>query len=418
MTATATTPRRVQADFGDTSLYNRSYIKLFYNHSEFLHMVGGAGSGKSRFAAQKEIVESFEPTRARRKTLVVRKVANTLKDSCYSELKTVIYEWGMDRHFAISKSPLGIINTSTGVEFLFRGFDDPEKIKSVTGVDRVWYEETTESDSRNELDQLRLRLRGFENVQITLTYNPINIHHYLNTEYHEKSDPRHYIHRSTYRDNEKLTALDPTYGQYIESTKHTNPAYYKVYGLGEWGQNLEGLIYPTYETIADFVGDVQFYGLDFGFNDPCALIAGRTLDIIGQPKKDYIVKELLYETGHTSATLIQRFNALGIKRNIKMVCDNSRPEMIADLRKAGYNAVGCNKYPGSVRDGINAVKKYNLRIVAGSKNLFREIQNFVWNDKDGKLQEEPMPNQVEHLMDAKRYGLEAVRRRPGKLYGA
>jgi phage terminase large subunit len=416
MTATATV-RKVKADFSDTGLYNRSYIPLFYNRAEFLHLVGGAGSGKSRFEAQKEIVESFEPARKRRKTLVVRKVANTLKDSCYSELKTVIYEWNLDNKFEISKSPLGIINTITGVEFLFRGFDDPEKIKSVTGVDRVWYEETTESDSKNELDQLRLRLRGFDNVQITLSYNPININHYLNTEYHEKTDPRHYIHRSTYRDNEKLTALDPTYGQYIESTKETNPAYYKVYGLGEWGQNLEGLIYPDYDTIGEFPGDVQFYGLDFGFNDPCALIAGRILDIQGQAKKDYVVKEMLYETGHTSATLIARFQSLGIRKNIKMVCDNARPEMIADLKRAGHNAVPCNKYPGSVRDGINEVKKYNIKIVAGSKNMFREIQNYVWNDKEGKLQEEPMPNQVDHLCDAKRYGLESVKRTAGILRG-
>src|SRR3954471_8783949 len=121
MTATAAV-RKVKADFSDLALYNRSYVPLFENRAEFLHLVGGAGSGKSRFEAQREIVESFEPKRSRRKTLVVRKVANTLKDSCYSELKTVIYEWGLDAKFEISKSPLGLVNTLTGVEFLFRGF--------------------------------------------------------------------------------------------------------------------------------------------------------------------------------------------------------------------------------------------------------------------------------------------------------
>src|SRR3954463_487502 len=98
---------KVKADFSDPQLYNRKYIPLFYNQSEFLHLVGGAGSGKSRFEAQREIVESYEPARKKRKTLVVRKVFNTLKDSCYSELKTTIYEWGRERDFDISKSPLG-----------------------------------------------------------------------------------------------------------------------------------------------------------------------------------------------------------------------------------------------------------------------------------------------------------------------
>ncbi len=137
------------------------------NKAEFLHLCGGAGSGKSRFAAQKEIAFSY--ARSRRKTLVVRKVFNTLKDSCYSELKSVIYQWGVQDDFEILKNPLSITNKVTGVEFIFRGFDDPEKIKSVTGVDRVWYEEVTESGNRDELDQLRLRLRGFDEVQITLT---------------------------------------------------------------------------------------------------------------------------------------------------------------------------------------------------------------------------------------------------------
>jgi phage terminase large subunit len=415
MTAQAPALERV-FNFANPKLYNTAYIPLFKEKAEFLHLFGSAGSGKSVFAAQREIVKSFRPERRNRKTLVVRKVSNTLKDSCYSELKSVIYDWNLDDCFEILKSPLSITNKVSNVEFLFKGMDDKEKIKSIKGVDRIWYEETTESDEQSEIQQLRLRMRGFPQVQLTLSYNPINVNHWLNTEIHEKQPVGHVIFKTTYRDNEKMLAADPFYGPYIESLKDTNPNYYKVYGLGEWGQNLEGLIYPDYDTIAEFPGDVQFYGLDFGFNDPCALIAGRILDIPNQPKKDYIVQELLYETGHTSATLIQRFIALGVKRNIKIVCDNSRPEMIADLKKAGYNAVPCSKYSGSVRDGINEVKKYAIKIVAGSKNLFREIQNYIWNDKDGKLQEEPMPNQVEHLMDAKRYGLEAVKKATGRFY--
>lgn len=381
--------------------FNSAYRPLMDNKAEFLHFCGGAGSGKSRFVAQKEVLKSF--TRTNRKTLVVRKIFNTLKDSCYSELKTVIYDFGLEDNFTILRNPLSIINNRTNVEFLFRGFDDPEKIKSVTGVDRVWYEETTESDNKDELDQLRLRLRGFDEVQITLSYNPINVFHYLNQEYHEKGDPRHYVHRSTYRDNEKLLALDPDYGPYIESTKETNPAYYKVYGLGEWGQNLEGLVYPEYKQ-SDTMPDVQFYGLDFGHNDPNALVECAVVDAL--PKKELFVRELLYRSHMDSNELIETMKAEKVSQRLPIICDNARPEMIESLRKAGFNAKPCEKYKGSVLDGINRVKTFTIRPVTGSKNLFREIQNYSWLEKDGHFHDDEPKDAINHLMDAMRYASE------------
>jgi len=383
--------------------FNRSYLPLMDSSAEFLHFCGGAGSGKSRFVAQREVLKSY--ARRDRKTLVVRKVFNTLKDSCYSELKAVIYAWGLESHFTILKNPLSIVNAVTNVEFLFRGFDDPEKIKSVTGVDRVWYEEATESDSKDELTQLRLRLRGFDKVQITLTYNPINIFHYLNTEYHEQHDPRHFIHKSTYHDNEKLLAVDPSYGEYIESTKETNPAYYKVYGLGEWGQNLEGLVYPAYETVTE-MPTVQFYGLDFGYNDPTALTAHAVADTYESDKKDFYWKEVIYESHLTSAMLIQRMKDAGVNPRLPIIADSARPEMIEDIRKAGFNVKACEKYKGSVLDGINRVKNFNIKIVAGSKNVFREIQNYSWKEKDGRFHDDEPVDAVNHAMDAGRYASE------------
>lgn len=389
----------------DAACFNKAYIPLLHNKAEFLHLFGGAGSGKSRFEAQKEIALSFESRRQRRKTIVARKVFNTLKDSCYAELKTVIYEFDLEKYFDISKSPLGMINKQTRVEFLFKGFDDPEKIKSITGADRAWYEETTESDSKNEIDQLRLRLRGFDEIQITLTYNPINVYHWLNTEVHEAGLAGHFLHKTTYRDNDKLTALDPSYGEYIESTKDSNPAYYKVYGLGEWGQNTEGLVYPEYKEAKE-MPDVQFYGLDFGFNDPTALVGCSVADNFESKKKDFFIRELVYETHLTSSALISRMNQLEVSKRLPIICDSARPEMIEDLRRAGFNAKPCEKYKGSVLDGINRVKTFNIRPVVGSKNLFREIQNYSWLEKDGRFMDDEPKDAINHLCDAFRYASE------------
>jgi phage terminase large subunit len=149
---------------------------------------------------------------------------------------------------------------------------------------------------------------------------------------------------------------------YLQSLKTLDYKRYLVDALGNWGASFEGLIYPEFTSVQE-MPEIEFYGLDFGYNDPCALVGQSIQDTPNQPKKDLFVKELLYESGHTSTTLIKRFEQLGIKKNLTMVCDNSRPEMIVDLVKAGYRAVACEKYKGSIVDGINEVKKYNLKII-------------------------------------------------------
>ncbi len=419
-------PAKIEIDFSDESLFNRAFIPLLDDDSEFLHLYGSAGSGKSRFACQKEIIESFEPSRRGRKTLCVRQFFNTLQHSLYAELKTVIYEWGFEDHFNILKSPLQITNKLTGVTFIFAGLDDVEKVKSISGVDRILVEEATELLSRKVLDQLRLRLRGFDRVQITLCYNPVDEFHWLNTEIHQQRPYGHTFFHSTYRDNEQLLAIDPSYAAFIESTKDTNPNYYRVYGLGLWGQVVEGLVYTDYRTGVEFPqgpvrltenaagapitgvpyyvqgDDIHFYGLDFGFSDPTALIAGHVRD--ASPKKELIVKELLYQPGLDAPAMVEKFKEIGVRKDVQIIADSARPEMIESLKKAGYRIAGSEKGPGSVLTGINRIRKYSLLIAAGSKNIVKEISNYQKNQIQGIWVEEPAKNQIEHLLDALRYG--------------
>src|SRR5215831_13767708 len=111
--------------------FNAKYIPLFRRKDRFIHLFGSAGSGKSVFACQKEIILSFAKWRkGGRKTLVVRKVARTLAESVYSQLVATVYDFGWDQYFTILKSPPLIINKHTGVRFIFFGLDNAEKLKS------------------------------------------------------------------------------------------------------------------------------------------------------------------------------------------------------------------------------------------------------------------------------------------------
>lgn len=384
----------------DPSLFNPAYIPLLYENTPFLHLFGSAGSGKSVFAAQKEIVYSY--LRTNRNTLVLRQVASTLKNSIYAELIAAYTDMGLEADFDPLKSPLQITNKTTGVQFIFAGLDDVEKLKSIRNIDRILIEEATELESPEILDQLRLRVRGFKQKQITLCYNPINKFHWLNTEIHEKLPEKHRIFKSTYRDNLKLLEKDPEYGEYIESLKFSNPNYYKVYGLGEWGQNVEGLIWPDYQVVKA-MPIPQFYGLDIGYTDPCALVEGAIEDAPNQTKKNLYLHERLYMSHLNDNELIEQLKARGINKDLPMYCDNAAPATIKSLQRAGYYAIGAPKGRDSVVASIKQVLEYDIKILAGSKELLKEISNWSWQqNKDKKWIDEPQPG-ADHLMSATRY---------------
>ncbi|HXG83184.1 MAG TPA: PBSX family phage terminase large subunit [Pyrinomonadaceae bacterium] len=405
MTATPNI-RRMQFDFSNPDLFNRAYVHLFDNKSRFIHLFGSAGSGKSVFGCQKEVVQSFDSKRSNRKTLVVRKFYNTLVNSVYAQIKSIIYGWGYEQYFEITRSPLSITNNITNVQFIFAGLDDVEKIKSIQGVDRILIEEATELSNRNELEQLSLRLRGFSEVQITLMYNPINVFHWLSTDFHQTIPADHSILKTTYKDNR---FLDVEYIKTLENLQLTNPNFYRVYALGEWGQNSEGLIYPDYETVA-VMPEAQFYGLDFGHNHPTAMTVGAVADNFESAKEDYFIEELIYESHLTATMLIDRMNMLGVSKQKLIIADNARPEMIAAIKTAGFNIKPCKKYAGSVLDGIATVKKYNLKILAGSKNLFKEITNYSWREKNGQFVDSEPMDAMGDILDAARYALQAASR--------
>lgn len=416
--AVTVTPRVQIYDFSNPDLYNPTYIPLMQNKSEFLHLWGSAGSGKSRFEAQKEIVKSFNPQRARRKTIVARKVFATLKESCYDELKQAMFEFGLSDLFHCTTSPLHITNMVTDVEFTFRGFDNIEKIKSIVGADRAWYEEATESSGMEEVTQLRNRLRGFKEVQLTMSYNPVDEHNWINEEIHEKGLAGHYLHHSTYRDNVKMLAKDPNYAAFIEGTKESMPNYYRVYGLGLWGRVIAGLVYDEVEIISEFPKDgrgrpdIHHYGLDFGMTNPTALVAQHIQDSFvvrqGQtaPKKNLVNELLLYKSGLDAPNLISEFERIGVRKDLIIIADSARPEMIKSLRDAGYRVRPCIKFAGSVLSGINDVRKFNFQVVAGSKELIKEARNYMKGKKEGKWIEEPAKYQVDHALDAVRYAVQ------------
>lgn len=215
-------------------VFNKSFLPYLDDDHRYLIFYGGAGSGKSFFIAERYIYRILKEKRLN--LLVVRKVGKTNRDSTFALLKQIINRWNLSSCFKINESDMRIRNTLNNNEVIFLGLDDTEKLKSVTfsygELTDVWIEEASEV-LESDFNQLDVRLRGKgSKKQIVISFNPIDINHWLKKRFFDRQDDRVKIFHSTYKDND---FLDEDYKRTLESFKDTDEYYYNVYCLGQWG---------------------------------------------------------------------------------------------------------------------------------------------------------------------------------------
>jgi phage terminase large subunit len=209
-------------------VFTNVFARLWQSNKRFVVNKGGTGSSKSFSAAQKELIISCE---SRKTILVIRKVASTLKDSVLPSFRSRIEEAGLTQYFTENKSERTMVNKITGSAFLFRGLDDPEKLKSIEGIDRILIEEATELGIE-DFYELNRRARGREGIQISLNFNPIDERHWLKEHFFDQDVDNSEIVESIYDDNQFLTKEDRVQ---IEELKKHNYNQYRIYARGEWG---------------------------------------------------------------------------------------------------------------------------------------------------------------------------------------
>lgn len=209
-------------------LFSPLFRALAATDKRFVINYGGTAAGKSFSAAQKEILcADTQPI----KTLVIRKVGNTLRDSVIPSFLSRIRELELEEKFKFNKTDRIITHKENGSEIVFRGLDDPDKLKSFEGLTRILVEEAAEL-TLEDFMELNRRARGRENIQITLTFNPIDEQHWLKKHFFDRDDPDVKIIHSTYKNNDFLTEQDK---EQIENISLFDNNQYRIYALGEWG---------------------------------------------------------------------------------------------------------------------------------------------------------------------------------------
>lgn len=387
---------------------NPAYLP-YLNKPQFTQIFyGGSSSGKSFFLSQKIVLDNLNGVN----WLCCRNVARTIRNSTFNEINKAISRMGLRDYYKINMSDMVITCKLNNKQIMFAGLDDPEKVKSITPVDgvleRVFIEEATET-TYDAYKQLKKRLRGRSehSKHIIMAFNPILKTHWIYKEFFAKwednkncyEDEDLLILKTTYKDNIFLTEDDI---KLLED--ETDPYYYEVYSLGNWGilghvifknwhvEDLSELI-PTFDKIHN--------GIDFGYSaDPNALIR---IHLDKTRKKLYVFDEW-YQAGMSDDELVSVCKDF-FKREI-ITCDSAEPKTIDYLALHNINAVPAVKGADSINRGIRFLQGYEIIIHTQCQHFKNEIEQYHWQeDKNGNAMAKAA-DENNHLIDALRYAVE------------
>lgn len=356
---------------------------------------GGARSSKS-YSIIQLLTERFFGIPGRQ-ILMLRKTLPSLRKSIYKDLTSYLDRLGLDHLVDEKKQEMSLEYGSSLIQFA--GLDDPTKIKSTQWND-IFMEEATEF-TYEDFIVLRTRLSAPVDKkipnQLFLAFNPEDENHWIRTKIiQEMSDVEEIV--STYKDN---PFLDENYLKILLDLELQDPNYYRIYTLGEWGR-LENQIYSNWSKVDYWTmnPDDTFYGIDFGFNNPNVLVKVAIKDMSAW------VEELIYQPGLTNPEFISQVAKVippHERRNAYLFADSAEPDRIKEFDDAGFVVIPAEK---DIHDGIDTVKRFQLKIMDTSVNTLKEIRSYSWK-KDRKTErvlDEPVKFN-NHAMDAMRYAL-------------
>jgi len=395
----------IKLNINPSKVFNRHIYDHLFDYDTFTEVhYGGASSGKSHGVFQKMVIKALKNWKKPRKILVLRKVGATVRDSVFADVQATLSYFGILNMCKINMSAFRI-ELPNGAEFIFKGMDNPEKIKSIKDISDVVMEEASEF-TLDDYTQLTLRLRdkAHKQKQIYLMFNPVSKANWVYNAFFVKKPKNTVVYQTTYKDNRFLDALTR---ENIEELANRNEAYYKIYALGEFA-TLDKLVFPKYTKALLNKDDLRqitsYFGLDYGFiNDPSAFMHVKIDD---DRKRLYVVEEYV-KKGLTNDKIAESITALGYAKE-PIRADSAEKKSNQELRNLGIGRViDVKKGAGSVMQGIQYLLQYEWIVDERCVKTIEELENYTWK-KDKATNEyinEPVDS-YNHCLDAIRYAIQ------------
>jgi phage terminase large subunit len=398
-----------------SNIFNEVYLPTLLDYEHRIQIYyGGSGSGKSHFAVRRAL---FKLLSEERTLLVCRKVRASIKASIWQEFVDALREWGILDYVKMTMNDL-VMLLPNGSKIMFKGLDNVEKIKSITGIDDILIEEASEL-TPNDFDQLDLRLRSDKlNQQITLMYNPISKLNWTYERFHANPDTSNAasdvsrdvsILHTTYEDNK---FLPKKYIDRLEGLKATNVNYYNIYCLGQYGTT-DKIIFTNWSahnkdelfSIVQSLGLTARIGMDFGFvNDPTVLV----LLAYDNVTSTVYVLDTINGQGMLTKDI---YNAVVAKgwQSIHIVADSAEPRTIKELKLMGLNIHKAKKGVDSVIFGITWLQQQHIMVADNLQDVRNELNNYTWiKDKNSNNYINKPIDKYNHCIDSIRYWSESI----------
>jgi phage terminase large subunit len=306
-----------------------------------------------------------------------------IKRGVYRDFKSILEQWNIwdEKDFRYTDF---IYTFKNGSYIELFGLEDPDKAKG-PARDILFVNEAN-LISKALFDQLLIRTTG----QSFLDWNPAD---FISWVYEVADNPNNKRIHSTYLNN--ITNLSDSQIRNIEQYKDLPDDFmWKVYGLGERGSAKE-IIYTQWKQYDEAPDGDVFYGLDFGYVHPAALIK-----VTHHEGQNYF-EEIVYQSGLTLSDL-SRLIKEKLPERATIYADAAEPKSIEELYRQGFNIKPAQK---DVWAGIVKMKSYPINLHYNSKNLRREFMSYKWKkDKNDNVIEEPVKAN-DDLMDACRYAV-------------
>lgn len=389
---------------------------LLEQKARYKAVYGGRGGAKSESIARALLILALNPrilfNKDNIRILCCREYQTSIADSVHRLFVDIIKKYELLDYFTITKTN---ITSSNGSLFIFKGIsNDPQQLKSTTGIDLCFVEEA-EKVSSTSWDYLTPTIRNPES-EIWVSFNPNQREDPTYQMFVEKPLPDSICVKVNYYDNPYFE--DTPLLKEMLYDKENNPELYQ----NKWEGNIKQVsdavifkdkfVYRDFETPKNIFQNRFFYGIDWGFsNDPLAIIRCCISD-----NELYID----YEAGGVGIEMEQYTSLIDTIPDSKkwiIYADNARPESISYVRRQGYNISACEKGKGSVEDGIAYLRDFKMiNIHTRCKQLYNEM--CLYSYKVDRITNEPLITPIDkynHYIDALRYSLSPYIKKKAKI---